>query len=207
MRFKLKKIMRGKHLDYGTNNGHVTNKLFGHLREKLYISDLENLVSSNNSNISANFLFIDLNTSKLSEDILNFDSASCIHVLEHVPQPNNVLAELHRQLKIGGLLYLETPNNRSIYIPSISKGLTWNFYDDPTHIRPYPTNSLIRLCESNGFEIIASGIFRNKIYACSILISPIISLILFDWRPIYYSLLHLIGFSSFVLCKKIDEKL
>lgn len=46
------------------------------------------------------------------------DVIICNHVLEHVHQPEQALSEMHRCLKIGGLLIAQTP-----YAPSIKKTL------------------------------------------------------------------------------------
>ena len=94
-----------------------------------------------------------------------FGSATCIHVLEHVPNPDNVIQEIYRVLQAGGTFYLETPNPRSLYMPRMSRKSTWNFYDDPTHIRPYSASALARLCEANGFVIKKAGIYRRWRYA------------------------------------------
>lgn len=38
-----------------------------------------------------------------------FDVAVCVSVLEHVPQPLQAIAELHRVLKPGGLIWVQLP--------------------------------------------------------------------------------------------------
>jgi SAM-dependent methyltransferase len=40
-----------------------------------------------------------------------FDAVLCTQVLEHVPEPSRVLAELHRVLKPGARLYLSAPQS------------------------------------------------------------------------------------------------
>ena len=57
-----------------------------------------------------------------------------LSVIEHIQNPTNILKEILRVLKIGGILIIITPN---------FKYLHKNFYDDPTHIRPYTEKSLI----------------------------------------------------------------
>lgn len=204
-----KKLLKDKEinsvLDYGINDGHVTNILYGHLPpETVFVSDIENKISAKNNKKNWNFLYCDLDTSKIIEaQDSSFDLISCIHVLEHINNPSNPLKEFRRLLKKSGRLYVETPNTRSLYMPSFTRDRTWNFYDDPTHIRPYSTGALKKLCETNGFKVIKAGIYREWKYALALPISPVISIALRDLRPIHYSLIHTWGWSSFCYCEKI----
>lgn len=203
MRTKLGKMFGGLHLDYGTNDGHVCKKIFRHKGpDSLYVADVVNNVSERFSDLKSRFLHVDISTSRVEADDESFDSISCIHVLEHVPTPSAVIDEFVRLLKPGGFCYVETPNNRTILTPSFGFGPTCNFYDDPTHIRPFTAKGLSRLCQQAGLSLVKSGIDRNIPYALSFPVSPILSLVLRDWRPIYYSTIHVIGWSSYALCRK-----
>ena len=202
MRSRLAKIFTGTHLDYGINDGHVTSKLFGKKPlGQLYVADIENKLAAENELLSDNFLETDPATCRVDVEDSRFDSISCMHVIEHVPNSSLLLKEFNRILKRGGLLYLEAPNRRSLYIPSISKGRTWNFHDDPTHVRPYSTKDLRSVCEAHGLRVLKSGIYRNRKYALAFPVSPFVSLLLRDWRPLHYSTIHLAGWSSYVLCQ------
>lgn len=196
------KLFTGIHLDYGSNDGHVLVHLFNHAQQ-LYSADVENKLDDNYKKKIFKSLDINIDNSKI-ESIPNdfFDSASCIHVLEHVPTPKNVIDELFRIIKSNGLIYIETPNERSLYTPTLSSGRTWNFYDDKTHIQPFSSTSLKALAEQSGFEVLDSGIYRENKYAFALPFAPIISLFLRDMRPLHYSIIHSIGWSSFILCKK-----
>jgi 2-polyprenyl-3-methyl-5-hydroxy-6-metoxy-1,4-benzoquinol methylase len=44
-----------------------------------------------------------------------FDLVLCSEVIEHVPQPCQLVAELHRILKPGGTLIISTPNSISVW--------------------------------------------------------------------------------------------
>jgi ubiquinone/menaquinone biosynthesis C-methylase UbiE len=54
------------------------------------------------------------------------------HVVEHLPHPEESIAEMGRVLQPGGILILATPNLDSILKPL--KGNKWIGYQDPTHI-------------------------------------------------------------------------
>jgi hypothetical protein len=110
--------------------------------------------------------------------------------IEHLKNPDLMIREFSRLLKLKGKLYIEAPNARSILTPSLRSGMTWNFFDDPTHVRPYSKGSLCSLLKSNGFKIIRSGVYREWKYALALPIAPILSILLRDWRPLHYALIH-----------------
>ena len=70
-----------------------------------------------------------------------------IHIVEHIPFQDLVrlMQEVIRVLKKGGVAIFETPNPRNIIV-----GAT-NFWFDPTHIRPLPSEVLQLLLETVGF--------------------------------------------------------
>ena len=73
---------------------------------------------------------------------------TAFHVVEHISfeQLLDVVKESLRVLKPGGLLILETPNPENI------KVATSNFYLDPTHVRPIPSQLLSFVTEFYGFK-------------------------------------------------------
>ncbi|EMN1928445.1 methyltransferase domain-containing protein [Burkholderia ambifaria] len=72
---------------------------------------------------------------------------SAFHVVEHVPfeQVRRVVSEALRVLKPGGLLILETPNPENVVVAGC------NFYLDPSHNRPIPSELLSFLGKHAGF--------------------------------------------------------
>jgi O-antigen chain-terminating methyltransferase len=69
------------------------------------------------------------------------------HIAEHLPIETLVgmLNEAMRVLKSGGVIILETPNPRNVLVG------TCNFYFDPTHRNPLPSEVLEFLVQSRGF--------------------------------------------------------
>lgn len=61
-----------------------------------------------------------------------FDLIICFHLLEHIPTPADAVAEFKRVLKPNGVIACECPHWISTIMP-----YGFNFYDDPTHIRPF----------------------------------------------------------------------
>ena len=85
----------------------------------------------------------DIEKDCLSETENSVDFVTMNAVLEHIHQPENILSEVKRELKPQGLIFIRTPNWQMDYI---------NFYNDPTHVKPYspPTlKTLLDLCELN----------------------------------------------------------
>jgi O-antigen chain-terminating methyltransferase len=73
---------------------------------------------------------------------------SAFHVVEHFPVEQVVLflSEAMRVLRPAGVLILETPNPRNVLVGSC------NFYFDPTHRNPLPSEVLKLMVETKGFE-------------------------------------------------------
>ena len=65
-----------------------------------------------------------------------FDVVIAKHVVEHLSQPEQAIAEMSRVLKPGGLLILATPNLSSPMRKR--KKAAWIGYKDPTHINMKP---------------------------------------------------------------------
>lgn len=78
----------------------------------------------------------------------SIDALSGFHVVEHLSVETLVqfLNEALRVLKPGGVVILETPNPRNVLVGSC------NFYFDPTHRNPIPSEVLKFLVDSRGFS-------------------------------------------------------
>ena len=72
------------------------------------------------------------------------DFATMNAVIEHISRPGHMLSEVKRLLKSGGLLFVRTPNWQRDFR---------DFYNDPTHIKPYTPTSLRITLELAGFSV------------------------------------------------------
>lgn len=86
----------------------------------------------------------------------SFDLLISKQLLEHLPHPDAFLDEAHRVLKNGGECYLDCPDARGV-----SPWMVPNFYDDPTHIRPYTRRALARLFELHHLTPLDTGRLRD----------------------------------------------
>jgi SAM-dependent methyltransferase len=70
------------------------------------------------------------------------DLVISFHVIEHLVSPHNLMREVYRILRQGGIFALVTPDWRKQYR---------TFYRDPTHVRPYDHESIVRLLKMYGY--------------------------------------------------------
>jgi ubiquinone/menaquinone biosynthesis C-methylase UbiE len=98
----------------------------------------------------------------------SYDALVVAHVIEHLPNGDEVLRQLLRKLKPGGIAYVEFPSPRSTRFPSM-RG-TLNFYDDDTHVRLYTIDELKRLLAAEGFTVIRATTRRDPL---RILLTPL----------------------------------
>jgi SAM-dependent methyltransferase len=66
-------------------------------------------------------------------------------VIEHIKKPDSIFKEIRRVLKTNGLVFVRTPNWQMDYK---------NFYNDPTHIKPFTPISLKNTFELCNFKTI-----------------------------------------------------
>ncbi len=81
-----------------------------------------------------------------------FDAAVMLDLLEHVTDPLPFLREVRTHLRPGGLLFVMTPNIRSL-LARVS-GARWVSFKIPEHVFYYSPRSIRILLERAGFEIV-----------------------------------------------------
>ncbi|HUQ33915.1 MAG TPA: class I SAM-dependent methyltransferase, partial [Pyrinomonadaceae bacterium] len=77
----------------------------------------------------------------------SFGAITAFHLVEHLPFERlaELLAEIERTLRPGGLVILETPNPKNLVVAAC------NFYADPTHQKPVFPETLFFLSQQKGF--------------------------------------------------------
>jgi SAM-dependent methyltransferase len=153
-------------LDLGCGRGNFLKKALYYRKDlRLFGCDLVDILDDEVRN-NVEFKACDLNIEKLPFDNSAFSIVICSHVIEHLSNPHFVFQEVIRVLTPSGLFILETPSLRSLFFPSIlpnwfKDNPTINFYDDPTHIRPYTRTSLLRMAKQAGFSSYRAHKSRN----------------------------------------------
>src|SRR5207248_6567141 len=88
-----------------------------------------------------------------------FDVVYLGDVIEHVPSPRQVCAEIHRILRPGGLAVMRTPNADSgfagltLLAARAAGKSSWAHSEAPYHLNEFTPRSLELLLQSLGFDI------------------------------------------------------
>jgi SAM-dependent methyltransferase len=77
----------------------------------------------------------------------SIDVVRAKEIIEHLPDSRQMLSEIKRILRPGGLLLAHVPSQFSALYP------VGNFWDDYTHVRPLSRSGLYRLLSDTGFAV------------------------------------------------------
>ncbi len=127
---KLAPMCRGVFLDFGCGNMPY-KRLFSYER---YIG-----IEYGDPNLSTDEM-IYVQDSSIPFPDGYFDTIICTQVLEHVPDPEAILAEFQRVLKTGGRLLLSVP-------------MTWAEHLHPHDFRRFTPEGLYQLLSRHGFDV------------------------------------------------------
>jgi len=86
---------------------------------------------------------LDFESEELPIQDNSVDVLFSLAVVEHITNIEHFMSECFRVLKPQGIIYLTTPNFRYCFR---------DFYNDPTHVRPFTDVSLPKMIEYHGFE-------------------------------------------------------
>ncbi|MDH7513980.1 MAG: class I SAM-dependent methyltransferase [Clostridiales bacterium] len=82
----------------------------------------------------------------------SFDAVTMLDILEHLPDPMGTLKEVHRVLKKGGILIVNTPDYQSLSRVFLGKG--WAVLSPVEHLFYFNEKTLRRALEQAGFRVI-----------------------------------------------------
>ena len=91
-----------------------------------------------------------------------FDVVCAWHVVEHIPDPAGVVRRLAGVLRPGGVLALEVPNVGSAQARRLGAG--WPHLDPAHHVAHYGPESMRRLLERAGLEVVHVETFPGTGY-------------------------------------------
>ena len=168
-------------LDIGTGTGAFLNQMKTHFKT----TGVELGSSAREYARSIGFEVFEAPVGKLPFPAESYDVVTIIDVLEHLPDPTAAMSEIHRVLKIGGLLYIKVPN----YKMQVTKQNILNFLKlskegmmgDYIHINHFCPKSLSALANHRGFEILESGFSKSELWNLKWQEAP---------RPLFYRILR-----------------
>jgi 2-polyprenyl-3-methyl-5-hydroxy-6-metoxy-1,4-benzoquinol methylase len=82
-----------------------------------------------------------------------FDAVTCVHVLQHVDETQQLMSEMRRVLRPGGTLAVAVPNNGRVY-RTVASAAAFERLHDPLQpvVRFYTDRSLAKLLEAFDLE-------------------------------------------------------
>jgi methionine biosynthesis protein MetW len=115
---------------------------------------------------------VNLNEEKLPFEDGYFDAITCLDVIEHVFEPIDLITEINRVLRIGGILVISSPNIRywqhlfSLVISGKFPKTSYNKeHYDGGHLHYFTYNDIGSILKSCGFHVIKKcGVFNRNIF-------------------------------------------
>ncbi|HEY4254745.1 MAG TPA: bifunctional 2-polyprenyl-6-hydroxyphenol methylase/3-demethylubiquinol 3-O-methyltransferase UbiG, partial [Chlamydiales bacterium] len=128
-----------KVLDVGCGAGLLTNQLSleGHTVSGVDLSD-SSLEVAKRTDTTQNVQYLKANAYCLPFPNETFDVVSAMDVLEHVEEPNCLIAEASRVLKPNGVFFFHTFNRNLLSYLLIIKGVEWCVKNAPKNMHVYP---------------------------------------------------------------------
>jgi 2-polyprenyl-3-methyl-5-hydroxy-6-metoxy-1,4-benzoquinol methylase len=164
--WKLKLINKykstGSILDYGCGTGEFLH----HLKNNGWtINGVE--PSDGARNKATNLLQNPIHSSIEKIERSQFDVITLWHVLEHIHDLNEKLVSIKSLLKQDGIIFIAVPNHEA---PDAQKyGTNWAGYDVPRHLWHFSKDSMKKLFDKTGLELIGIHPMKLDAYYVSLL--------------------------------------
>lgn len=154
----------GRILDLGCGSG-INGKIIRSINPNIEIYGVDIIYLSDLPDYY-NFTKVDIEKEVLDYPDNFFDSIIFTHVIEHLHNPLTLSKEINRVLKKNGTIYIEAPNWTTLFVPSFGfkreQHNPFNFYDDPTHIKPWTKQGLFEyISQYCNFEVLKVSNTRN----------------------------------------------
>lgn len=184
-------------LDIGSDGSvNPTRKYF----KKVKYYGLDHLRNESEIRLMDGFFHIDLSQQDLSvvpEDF--FDVVVMSHVIEHLRNGLDVLSQVPKKLKSGGVIYIEFPSVDSLSFFNAKDVL--NFCDEKTHARVYNLQEVANILLGEDMKIIRAGKRRDL---ARIILTPILMVRDFIRKRTFgASLWDMLGFADYVYAVKL----
>ncbi|VVB99046.1 Ubiquinone biosynthesis O-methyltransferase [uncultured archaeon] len=155
--WELERLEKGKLLDIGCSSG---TYIYGMKSNGWEVTGIE---PSKFAAEKARYLGLNVINSTFEKAEIagqgKFDVITMKQVIEHVPYPSKALGKVHRILRKGGILVVDTPDIGSWEYMLFGKN--WGSLEVPRHVTLFDKSTLRRMLEKNGFEVVE---IRSEIY-------------------------------------------
>lgn len=141
----LTKKKYGRIMDFGCGGGHFLDRVSGNW-DKYGVELSER--ARNIATLKKIKTFATLEDGKFPNEY--FDVVVMFATIEHLPNPKDVVSQLSKLLKIGGLFVIATGDVESL--KAKRQGKNWHLYAPPGHIYYFTANSLDYLMKSFGYK-------------------------------------------------------
>ncbi len=180
----LKYISGGAGVDLGCGKGELTVQLS---RKGFVMTGVDDSINTINNliNIHNSVNWVCSSIENYLKDCQNTNLITMYHVLEHIPNPKNLMSEISNILNKDGLLVIEVPDVGG-YKARI-KGVNWQYWM-PHHVNYFDIKSLQNLIEPFGFELVG---VEKKYHFCY----PIEG----KWYNIIHKFLSFIGYNDIIV--------
>jgi 2-polyprenyl-3-methyl-5-hydroxy-6-metoxy-1,4-benzoquinol methylase len=148
-------------LDYGCGTGHFLNYC---KKKKLDINGFEPDGDARNMAKESLGNKVFTSTNEINK---NFDVITLWHVLEHIPDLNQVISELKKYLSKEGRLIIAVPNPESYDATNFQE--YWAAYDVPRHLYHFTKDTLSKLVVKHSFCVESIHPMKLDSYYVSIL--------------------------------------
>lgn len=142
-------------LDVGCSSGYGSWLLIKKEAERVLALDLDATKLSQISQLHTqyhNFNMLVMDAQSLGIKDHSFEVATYFEVIEHVRQPDMLLSEIRRVLRLDGVLLLTTPN-RAVRLRPLQR--PWN----PEHLREYTLKTLHKKLENHFPKFVVLGVY------------------------------------------------
>lgn len=153
----------GNFLDVGTNMGFFLRNARGRKWDLYGVEPSPPL-----SEIARRYFGLNVKTAFLENAGFEsnfFDVITMTDVFEHITEPKRVLAEIHRILKVEGVLFIKVPNGLfnlfKLFVFRLIRRLNYyDIFDSYEHVIHYSYKTIRSMLEKNGFAVVRMSIGR-----------------------------------------------
>lgn len=163
---KFTKKKKGKILDIGCGAGDRLN-LFRKKGFDTYGTEITDMADYAKDFFGLNVIKKDLFDANLPD--VFFDIITLHNVIEHVPNPQDIIKECYRILKKNGFLVMQTPNINCFQFKFLKN--RWTVIDPPRHLYYFSDLILKKELEKNKFKVTKIDYFFNWWHPPTIVIS------------------------------------